>query len=385
MKGRRIKLLLVAGARPNFMKIAPVIREIERRASEFEHVLVHTGQHYDEGMSDIFFRELGIPNPKYHLNVGSATHARQTAAIMIAFEPILIEERPDCVVVFGDVNSTLACSIVAKKLEFVVAHIEAGLRSGDRSMPEEINRIVTDSISDLFFVTEESGITHLRREGKEDAALFHVGHVMIDNLYYEMSRLNDGEPHKLRSSELKEQVKRYGVVTMHRPANVDDETILRGILGALTEISHDLPLIFPVHPRTRQCMDRFGVKLPESIILTEPLGYRDFLNLWRDAALVLTDSGGLQEETTALGIPCLTLRNNTERPVTVAEGSNRLVGVDPTAILREARRFLSEVSSDSSPRIPYLWDGKASQRILDVLACRLVDQVVYTKKIEAIP
>jgi UDP-N-acetylglucosamine 2-epimerase (non-hydrolysing) len=363
-----IKLLLVAGARPNFMKIAPVIREIKKRADTFSHVLVHTGQHYDEGMSDVFFRDLGIPKPDHYLNVGSGSHATQTAAIMTCFEPVLEQEKPDCVLVFGDVNSTLACSIVAKKLCYPVAHVEAGLRSGDRTMPEEINRIVTDSISDYFFVTEESGMEHLLQEGKSPQMVFHVGHVMIDNLLFEVARL-DKDPSDLHQSEkLKAGRPRYGVVTLHRPSNVDDEPTLRAIVGALIEISQDLPLIFPIHPRTKGKLASFGITLPSTITTTEPLGYREFLDIWRDASLVLTDSGGLQEETTGLGVPCLTLRENTERPITVSEGSNRLVGVDPGKILAQAKLILASQSTREITRRPALWDGAASERILDQLA-----------------
>ncbi len=367
----RLKLLLIAGARPNFMKIAPVIREIRRRDESFSYSLVHTGQHYDEGMSDIFFRELGIPTPTHYLNVGSGSHARQTAAIMTSFEPILEQEAPSCVVVFGDVNSTLACSIVAKKLGYPVAHIEAGLRSGDSSMPEEINRIVTDAISDFFFVTEESGLRHLTREGKSEDAIFHVGHVMIDNLFFELTKLEEDSESLTISSELKSTFNRYGIVTLHRPSNVDDEPIFRGIAGALAEISRDLPLVFPVHPRTQSCLRRFGISLPSTITTTEPLGYRDFLNLWRDAALVMTDSGGLQEETTALGVPCLTLRTNTERPVTVTEGSNRLVGVNPVEIVKAAKNVLRRREEPTEIHRPKYWDGMASARILDALQTSL--------------
>ena len=265
---RPIKLLLVAGARPNFMKIAPVIREIKRRADTFSHVLVHTGQHYDEGMSDVFFRDLGIPKPDHYLNVGSGSHATQTAAIMTCFEPVLEQEKPDCVLVFGDVNSTLACSIVAKKLCYPVAHVEAGLRSGDRTMPEEINRIVTDSISDYFFVTEESGMEHLQREGKPAGSIFHVGHVMIDNLFFEVARLTEDTSGLEKSRALKAKMTRFGIVTLHRPSNVDDEATFRGIIGALAAISAELPLIFPVHPRTRGRMDAFRIILPSSITMT---------------------------------------------------------------------------------------------------------------------
>lgn len=363
------KLLLVAGARPNFMKIAPLIREIKRRADRFTYSLVHTGQHYDKDMSDVFFAGLGIPAPDYHLNVGSGTHAQQTAAIMMAFEDVLRTDRPDCVVVFGDVNSTLACSIVAKKEGVAVAHVEAGLRSGDLTMPEEINRIVTDSITDFFFVTEESGIEHLRREGHAPSHVFHVGHVMIDNLMHEIEQLTETPANTGDFEHVRRGGEPYGVVTLHRPSNVDNEVVFRGLVAALSEISELAPLIFPVHPRTRHCIERFGISFPETVITSDPLGYREFLELWRGASIVLTDSGGLQEETTALGIPCLTLRNNTERPATVTEGSNTLVGTDPAMIVKAAHRVLrSDLESKSaSLRRPKYWDGKASIRILDHL------------------
>ncbi len=363
-----IKLMLVAGARPNFMKIAPVIREIKHRNAEFSYTLVHTGQHYDEGMSDVFFRDLAIPAPDFHLNVGSGSHAVQTAAIMTNFEPVLLEYSPACVLVFGDVNSTLACSIVAKKLGVRIAHVEAGLRSGDRTMPEEINRIVTDSISDFFFVTEESGIEHLIREGKDPSEIFHVGHVMIDNLLFEVARLESGALAVPISEELKSKFERYGVVTLHRPSNVDDESTLRAVFGALVRISADLPLIFPVHPRTKTRLKEFGIDVPPTILIIDPLGYSEFLNLWRDSALVLTDSGGLQEETTGLGTPCLTIRENTERPVTVTEGTNTLVGTNPEKILEIARMKLAQRSTHGDLKRPLHWDGLASKRILDEIA-----------------
>lgn len=363
----KLKLMLVAGARPNFMKVAPLIRAIQQRSDRLEYVLVHTGQHYDEGMSDIFFRDLGIPKPHHHLNVGSGTHAVQTAAIMTKFEPVLISESPDCVLVFGDVNSTLACSIVAKKLSFPVAHVEAGLRSGDRDMPEEINRIVTDSITDHFFITEPSGVAHLEQEGHSRESLHYVGHVMIDNLYFEVEKLERDADTTSSIRELIERFENYGVVTLHRPSNVDDKAVLAGIVAALGEIGERLPLIFPIHPRTRAKLNEFGLSLPASIIPLEPLGYRDFLALWRKARLVLTDSGGLQEETTALGIPCLTLRKNTERPVTVDEGTNRLIGNNPADIRDAAFHALENRWSSKRNQRPGLWDGKASLRILDIL------------------
>ncbi|MEQ8692575.1 MAG: UDP-N-acetylglucosamine 2-epimerase (non-hydrolyzing) [Pseudomonadales bacterium] len=366
-----LKLLLVAGARPNFMKIAPVLRGIQARHGTFNHVLVHTGQHYDEGMSDVFFRELEIPAPDYHLSVGSGSHAQQTARIMTAFEPVLDTEKPDCVVVFGDVNSTLACSIVAKKSGYPVAHVEAGLRSGDMSMPEEVNRIVTDSITDYFFVTEESGLEHLRHEGKPDKKVFHVGHVMIDNLYFELERL-EREPivdSALQGS--RPPARQFCVATLHRPSNVDDKEILGGIMSAIGKIAETLPVIFPVHPRTRANLQQFDIPVSTQITLTKPLGYREFLRLWRDAALVLTDSGGLQEETTALGVPCVTIRENTERPITLTAGSNMLVGCKPQAILDGAKAMLNRYPTGRSEGRPALWDGRASDRILDILAREL--------------
>lgn len=362
-----LKLLLVAGARPNFMKIAPVIRAIRARPSEFVDVLVHTGQHYDEGMSEIFFRELEIPSPQHYLNVGSGSHAEQTARIMTAFEPVLTTEHPDCVVVFGDVNSTLACSIVAKKCGYPVAHVEAGLRSGDRRMPEEINRVVTDAIADYFFVTEESGIEHLRAEGKPENRIFHVGHVMIDNLYFEMERLEQGGIESSRISGLRPAEGEFCVVTLHRPSNVDDKRTLEGIFSAFEEISKIHPIIFPVHPRTRGNLERFDINVPAGVTLSDPLGYREFLALWRDAALVLTDSGGLQEETTALGVPCVTIRENTERPITLTEGSNVLAGSRTESIIQAATMMLAKYSSGRSTNRPKLWDGRASERILDLL------------------
>jgi UDP-N-acetylglucosamine 2-epimerase (non-hydrolysing) len=360
------KLLLVAGARPNFMKVAPVIREIQRRAPHFEYRLVHTGQHYDEGMSDVFFRDLGIPKPQHHLNVGSGSHAVQTAKIMTAFEPVLDRERPDCVLVVGDVNSTLACSIVAKKQQYKVGHVEAGLRSRDLAMPEEINRMVTDAISDYFFVTEKSGVENLLREGHGPEHVYFVGHVMIDNLFYELEQLERADASKFISTLLKREYPRYGVVTLHRPSNVDDRATLSGICDGLSALSQSIPLIFPVHPRTRARLDEFALRAPPKLHLLEPLGYRDFLNLMKDAAVVLTDSGGLQEETTALGIPCLTIRENTERPITVTEGTNRIVGTSPRRIMEEGRAALAAVRA--TPVRPEKWDGQASVRILDALA-----------------
>ena len=357
---------LIAGARPNFMKIAPVLRAAAVYADRLQCRIVHTGQHYDHGMSDVFFADLGIPRPDHHLGCGGGSHAEQTARIMVAYEQLCASVRPAMVVVVGDVNSTLACSIVAKKLHIAVAHIEAGLRSGDRTMPEEINRLVTDAISDLFFVTEPSGVEHLRREGKPEAAIHHVGHVMVDNLLYQCDRLAAHPLRDGKSVAIKNEHPHYGVVTLHRPSNVDDQNVFRGLAGALRRISGQLPLVFPVHPRTRANMKRFGIDFGPSVVLVEPLGYMDFLNLWMDARIVLTDSGGLQEETTALGIPCLTLRHNTERPITVEQGTNVLVGTDPETIGRAAREVL-EGGRVKQGRRPDLWDGHAAERIVEIL------------------
>jgi len=361
---------LVAGARPNFMKIAPIVRALRARTDEFDFRIVHTGQHYDREMSDVFFEELGIPAPDFHLEAGGGTHAQQTAKIMVAFEEIVQKHRPDCVLVVGDVNSTLACTIVAKKMHVPVAHVEAGLRSGDMRMPEEINRLVTDAISDWFFVTEPSGVDNLLREGKASSQVHFVGHVMVDNLLYQLGRLDSADQSAFESRALKTRWPRYGVVTLHRPSNVDDPTVLGGIVSALNEVADELPLVFPVHPRTLGNLERLGVKMSERIVLTKPLSYMDFLNLWKDAALALTDSGGLQEETTALGVPCLTLRENTERPVTVDEGTNLLVGTDPARIAMAARDCLARPRGGTTRR-PALWDGRAAERIVAALADRI--------------
>ena len=356
---KKRKLLFVAGARPNFMKIAPLIRECEARSELFDYVLVHTGQHYDSAMSDVFCSELGIPKPAYNVEPGGGNHSKQSAEIMEKFHEVCEKELPDCVVVVGDVNSTLACSIVAKKLLIKVAHIEAGLRSGDRTMPEEINRLVTDAISDYFFVTEPSGVNNLVREGHSPEKIFFVGHVMIDNLFYEY-RKNEGIKSKLPNDFSSV----YGVVTLHRPSNVDDRQVLSELVAALDAVSEKLPLFFPVHPRTKKRLEEFKLELSERIRVIDPLGYRDFLNLWKNAKLMLTDSGGLQEETTALGIPCLTLRTTTERPITIDSGSNFLVGTDPQDIIEAANKTLG---LDHKFGRPELWDGDASIRIFDIL------------------
>ncbi|RSZ57240.1 UDP-N-acetylglucosamine 2-epimerase (non-hydrolyzing) [Massilia atriviolacea] len=370
-------IYLVAGARPNFMKIAPIVRALQQQdALTFK--IIHTGQHYDREMNDVFFEELGIPQPDIFMGAGGGSHAQQTAKIMVAFEELCQAERPAAVLVVGDVNSTLACSIAAKKLNIPVAHVEAGLRSGDMGMPEEINRLVTDSISDWFFVTEPSAVTHLRREGKAEAAIHYVGHVMVDNVLFQADKLDAADTSAYETSAIKAARSaggaRYGVVTLHRPSNVDDAAMMRSLAGALREIAQELPLVFPVHPRTRANLDSFGIDLGPNVTLVGPQAYMAFLNLWKDAAVVLTDSGGLQEETTALGVPCITIRENTERPVTVDEGSNVLVGTDPARIVAEARKVLR--GEGKQGRRPHLWDGKAAERIVAVLTTELVNKEV---------
>ena len=350
------------------MKIAPIVRALSDHP-RLQFRIIHTGQHYDREMNQVFFEELGIPEPDVFMHAGGGSHAEQTAKIMQAFEPLCQASRPDAVLVVGDVNSTMACSIVAKKLNIRVAHVEAGLRSGDMSMPEEVNRLVTDSISDWFFVTEPSAVRHLQREGKPERAVHYVGHVMVDNVLYQAQKLTgaatvEGETSRVKAPHSGPGA-RYGVVTLHRPSNVDSAETLHGIASALKEIAGELPLIFPVHPRTRANLSRFEVDLGPGVTLLGPQGYMAFLKLWKDAALVLTDSGGLQEETTALGVPCITVRDNTERPVTVDEGSNVLAGTDPVRIVAEARKVLR--GEGKQGRRPYLWDGQAAQRIVAIL------------------
>jgi len=365
-------IYLVAGARPNFMKIAPIIRALDTHKT-LNYRIIHTGQHYDPEMNAVFFEELGIPQPDIFMGVGGGSHAQQTAKIMIEFETYCQNAMPDAVLVVGDVNSTLACSIVAKKLQIPVAHVEAGLRSGDMRMPEEINRLVTDSISDWFFVTEPSGMQHLQCEGKADDVIFNVGHVMVDNLLYQAEKLADMDTRNLATTPFKtaqmEAGKHYGVITLHRPSNVDDPVIFTRIGQALRTIAQELPLIFPVHPRTRQNLDKFGIDLGPDITLIGPQAYMPFLHLWKDAAVVLTDSGGLQEETTALGVPCITIRENTERPITVEAGSNTLAGTDPDVIVHETLKILHNPQKNSCR--PELWDGKAAERIVEILAKEL--------------
>jgi UDP-N-acetylglucosamine 2-epimerase (non-hydrolysing) len=354
-----IKLAVVAGARPNFMKIAPLLKALAADA-DFDVTLIHTGQHYDDNMSGQFFRDLGIPQPQFHLEVGSASHAQQTAEIMKRVEPVLEQLRPVAIVVVGDVNSTAAAALVAKKLGIDVVHAEAGLRSFDRTMPEEINRIVTDSITDLFLVTEESGRVNLLHDGVSADRIHLVGNLMIDSLQQNLERARESKI----TDQLEVRGKKYGVVTLHRPANVDDPAALAEILGALAVIGDTMPLYWPVHPRTRARLNTGATPIPASLHLLEPLGYLDFLSLEAGSALVLTDSGGIQEETTVLGVPCLTLRDNTERPITIDIGTNRLAGTKKGTILAAWREM------QASPRraqVPPLWDGQAGVRSREVL------------------
>ncbi len=363
-----LKIILVAGARPNFMKIAPLMPALAA-AEGVEPVLVHTGQHYDESMSELFFRQLGIPAPDVNLGVGSASHAVQTAEIMRAFEPVLAEIKPAAVVVVGDVNSTIACGLVAVKLGVTLAHVEAGLRSFDRTMPEEINRLLTDAISDLLFCTEQSGVDNLRREGVDTEKIFLVGNVMIDTLMRNRAKA-DSSP-ILRDLGLAGRP--YAVLTLHRPSNVDDPVVFARLLEALDAIQRELPIVFPIHPRTRKNLadSPLGrrVEAMGNMKLIDPAGYLDFLKLMAEARVVLTDSGGIQEETTILKVPCLTLRETTERPVTVEVGSNKVVGTDPAAILAGFRDVMAGAAADCG--VPPMWDGQAAGRIADILVDKL--------------
>ena len=349
------------------MKIAPIVAAMKRRASEFQPLVVHTGQHYDEAMSEAFFRDLELPRPDVYLGVGSGSHAAQTAAVMQAFEPVVIKEKPDWVVVVGDVNSTLACAIVCAKLQVKVAHVEAGLRSRDRSMPEEINRVLTDQIADLLLTPSRDGDANLLAEGIPEARIRFVGNVMIDSLMTQLDRARQSSV--LMTLELQE--KSYAVLTLHRPSNVDEQTAFVRILDALELISERLPIVFPAHPRTRKMIDELSlearVQSIKGLRVVDPIGYLDFLRLESCARLVLTDSGGIQEETTVLGIPCITLRENTERPITVEIGTNTIAGTDTNKIVGAATRALDNPLANSNVRIPEFWDGRAADRILDAL------------------
>jgi len=365
-----LKIINVVGARPNFMKMAPIIRAMDRHPDEIEHLLVHTGQHYDQKMSQSFFVDLGMPRPDIDLGVGSGSHAEQTGQVMVKFEQVCLAEKPDLVIVVGDVNSTMACAITAKKLGIRVAHVEAGLRSRDMEMPEEINRLCTDVLCDYLFTSEPAGGDNLRAEGVADERIVFVGNVMIDTLLQHKAtaeKLTTAQDMGLESGH-------YATLTLHRPSNVDDKATLSGIFEALADIGGRLPIVFPIHPRTRKMMDAFGLSHylaqpadgdtsdKRGILVTEPLGYLEFLHLNMHARMVLTDSGGLQEETTALGVPCITLRHNTERPITVEQGTNVVIGNAKNRILAAA----GDVLEGRAPvgRMPEKWDGKAAERIV---------------------
>lgn len=365
-----MKWMLIAGARPNFMKIAPILEAIEKHnrtsaGPRVDPVLVHTGQHYDEKMSDLFFNQLAIRKPDVNLEVGSATHAVQTAEIMRRFEPVLLEHQPKAVFVVGDVNSTLACGLVAVKRGVKLVHVEAGLRSFDRTMPEEINRLLTDVISDLLFCTEQSGVDNLAKEGVPADKVFLVGNVMIDTLLKNRA-LAERTP---VLEELKLEEKKYVVVTLHRPSNVDDPQVLQPLMAVLETMARDMPVVFPVHPRTRAMIASLAIGTSPGLRLIDPIGYLEFLKLMAHARGVLTDSGGIQEETTILNVPCLTIRENTERPVTLSHGTNVLVGSNPERI----RTAWNTVLHDPPPRRPGppFWDGQSADRLVRICAERL--------------
>ena len=361
------KIISVVGARPNFMKIAPIHLEFLKYKDLVQHLICHTGQHYDEKMSKIFFEELNISQPAFNLNVGSGSHAVQTAGIMIEFEKVLIAEQPNLVIVVGDVNSTIACSLVARKMNIPVAHIEAGLRSFDRTMPEEINRVLTDSISDYLFVTEQSGVDNLKNEGVDEDRIFFTGNVMIDSLVQNMSKIDSSSI----LSSLALDKNSYILCTLHRPSNVDNKLSLEKIMNTLNSLAERRKIVFPVHPRTRANMKEFGIgrDLSANFIFTDPIGYIDFLCLIKNAALTITDSGGIQEETTYLGVPCVTLRENTERPATISIGSNHLAGTDVTNLKKIVTDILDGKRKKTG--VPPLWDGKAAHRICGILAAAL--------------
>jgi UDP-N-acetylglucosamine 2-epimerase (non-hydrolysing) len=366
MKGLdTMKIILVVGARPNFMKIAPIWRACKKRDGMFDPVLVHTEQHYDDKMSQIFFDDLGLPKPHYQLGVRSGSQAEQTARVMLAFEPVVIDEEPDLVVVVGDVTSTVACAMVATKLNVKVAHVEAGLRSRDRSMPEEINRLMTDAISDVLLTPSRDADENLRQEGVSEERIHFVGNVMIDSLRL----LEDKADTSSILDQAVVEAGEYAFVTLHRPSNVDDRDTFLGILQALDHVQKQIPIVWPLHPRTAKMLDQLALRgvlsEMENVRLIEPVGYLDALKLQKCAKLVLTDSGGLQEETTALGVPCLTMRENTERPVTISEGTNTLVGVSADRIIEVADQVF-DGAYHKAGRIPEGWDGQAAERMVEV-------------------
>ncbi len=365
----RKTIALVVGARPNFMKAAPLIKNLRENEPGFDSLLIHTGQHYDRQLSELFFEQLEMPKPDIFLGVGSASHAEQTAKIMIELEKAFQESRPDLLVVFGDVNSTMAAAIVAAKMSIKIAHVEAGLRSFDSTMPEEINRIVTDRLSDYLFVTEVSGIRNLKNEGVPSSKIFFTGNIMIDSLVNNLKKANSSNI----LNDLALEPKKYATFTLHRPSNVDDKNILSGMFRVMAAVGEKMPVVFPCHPRTRHRIEEFGLqnRVPKgNVRVIEPLGYLDFLKLQADSRMVLTDSGGVQEETTFLRIPCVTLRENTERPITVDVGSNVLCGSDPEKIIDMASVILN--GQEKKSEIPRFWDGQTSNRIVSVLKTKLV-------------
>ena len=361
------KIISVVGARPNFMKIAPIHRAFKKYSEEINHLICHTGQHYDEKMSKIFFEDLELPQPDFYLGVGSGSHAEQTANVMIKFEKILIEEKPDLIIVVGDVNSTIACSLTAAKLHIKTVHVEAGLRSGDREMPEEVNRVLTDAISDYLFVTEKSGLENLKNEGVNEDKVFFTGNVMIDSLAYFKPKISSSTVHEDYNLEFG----KYVLVTLHRPSNVDDKDQLIKLMDLLNSIAEKRKVLFPIHPRTKNNLEQYGLisGINDNLILTDPIGYIDFLALTSNAELILTDSGGIQEESTYLGIQCITLRTTTERPITVEVGTNQLLGTD----LDKAKDAALDVLNGNikSGTVPELWDGKAADRIAEIIVNKI--------------
>jgi len=360
----KIKIVCVVGARPNFMKSAPLMRALQKRPKRFQALLVHTGQHYDQNLSQLFFDDLKMPRPDVYLGVGSASHAHQTARIMVEMEKVLLKEKPELVVVFGDVNSTMATALVAVKLHIRLAHVEAGLRSFDNTMPEEINRIVTDRISNLLFVTEQSGLENLRREGIDEEKIFFTGNIMIDSLVTNLEAAQKSDV----LNRLGLAPREYAAMTLHRPSNVDSRERLTGLLKVINEIGQKMPVVFPCHPRTMKNLKKFGLLESvdgDALRIVEPLGYLDFLKLQSESRFVLTDSGGIQEETTYLDIPCITVRETTERPVTVDVGSNIITGSDPDKIVDAAGRILD--GKWKKGKVPHLWDGRTAFRIVEIL------------------
>lgn len=361
------KIISVVGARPNFMKVAPLYREFKKYSNEIQHLICHTGQHYDEKMSKIFFDELELPKPDFYLGIGSGTHAEQIAGVMVAFEKVLQEEKPDLVIVVGDVNSTIACSLVASRFNIKVAHVEAGLRSFDRTMPEEINRMLTDTIADYLFVTEQSGLENLHNEGISNDKVFFVGNVMIDSLVYYLPKVE--KSNILQTLDYNE--KEYILVTLHRPANVDTKEGLEDLFEMLNRISKKKKIVFPIHPRTKNNLNKFHLAdtISKNILLIDPLGYIEFVSLIKNSLMIVTDSGGIQEESTYLQVPCITVRDNTERPVTVSVGTNRLIGTDTSKVEKAVDEILDGEIKQGN--IPELWDGHAAERICKIVVEKL--------------